>query len=213
MLPALHSNSDLFDLLLSRDALAGLVAYGATRLACGLAGASAFAATRDLLFLRFCDRTNHSRISPLAVFSYYTTRIEFLQVIFYIHEILFELTKRISVRLRETQQSPLALCSVSLCASSRNKIAPAHSLFRKSQRVGKLSTAAERRDFPCGIIIAKGRLASLETIIEKKRELLAKIFSKKRFLQKKRQAFRDLALPNPCIMRLAVTRFTKFFSN
>ena len=169
-----------------------------------------------------------------------------MQVIFYIHAVLFEPTKRISVRLRAhsctsgylcfslcfgqqfcaaNAKSPsscvrrsrtAAVCithTFALCASSRNKIAPAHSLFRRSQRVGKLSTAAERRDFPCDIIIAKGRLASLETIIEKKRELLAKIFSKKRFLQKKRQAFRDLALPNPCIMRLAVTRFTKFFSN
>ena len=156
LLPALHSNSDLFDLLLSRDALAGLIAYGAARLACGLTGAPAFAAARDLFLLRFCDGTDHSPIPPLAVFLHYTTRTEFLQVIFYIHEILFEPTKRISVRLRETQQSPLALCSVSLCASSRNKIAPAHSLFRKSQRVGKLSTAAQKRGFACGIIIAKG---------------------------------------------------------
>ena len=30
------------------------------------------------------------------------------------------------------------------------------SSFRLSQRVGKLSPAAERRDFPCGVIITKG---------------------------------------------------------
>ena len=53
------------DLLLSGDALAGLIADGAARLAGGLAGASAFPATRDFLLRRFCNGLDHKNFLSL----------------------------------------------------------------------------------------------------------------------------------------------------
>ena len=126
MLPALHSNSDLFDLLLSRDALAGVVAYGATRLACGLAGAPAFAATPDLLFLRVCDGTNHSRVLLFYfVFLYYTTRIPFLQVKIYYFMRFFSqrnnLFCKIYPRVVPNEAKTCEAMQIIPCATSRRR--------------------------------------------------------------------------------------------
>ena len=68
------------DLLFSRDALAGLIANGAARLASGLAGASAFAAARHFLCLRFCDRTDHNIFSCLRFFPLYNGAAKFASV-------------------------------------------------------------------------------------------------------------------------------------
>jgi hypothetical protein len=57
-----------FGVLLSVDALAGLIAYGAARFASGLTGASAFAATRYFSFLRFRNGLNHNFLL-LIIFS------------------------------------------------------------------------------------------------------------------------------------------------
>ena len=63
--PSLDDSNELFafDLFFSGYSFTGLVAYRTAGLTSGLAGASAFAATNNFLFLRFCNRLNHS-LSP-----------------------------------------------------------------------------------------------------------------------------------------------------
>jgi len=52
-----------FDFFFARNSFAGLVAYRAAGFASGLAGASAFAASRRFLFSRFRNRLYHNRFS------------------------------------------------------------------------------------------------------------------------------------------------------
>ena len=55
-----------FDFVFARISFAGLVTYRAARFASGLAGASAFAASRYFLISGFRNRFNHSYFSPVA---------------------------------------------------------------------------------------------------------------------------------------------------
>jgi hypothetical protein len=54
-----------FDLLFAGNSFAGLVSYRAAGFACGLTGASAFAAARNLSFSGFRDRFDHSSFSSI----------------------------------------------------------------------------------------------------------------------------------------------------
>ena len=69
----------LVDLLLFRDALAGLIAYGAARFAGGLTGASALAATDYLFLLRLRNGLDHSG-SPVRFFLLYTRTGNFASI-------------------------------------------------------------------------------------------------------------------------------------